>query len=129
MPFDHGNVRLGQVLIVLLLGLVVIAVRLSGWRGRKIAALRAEIERRSEMVRSYKEGTKAYVLYIEETDAMSDKIRKLQQGGGGLAKLPAILAAAIGLGIAWYGTSTSSPTVTMTGAAMVLISILLFITS
>ncbi|MEU9415976.1 hypothetical protein [Streptomyces sp. NPDC048272] len=123
------NIGLGQIAIVLLLGLVVIAVRLTGWRERRIAELRTLIKDHREVVKDYPGGHDAQRLYAEEAERASLEIRRLQAGSGLLATIPAILAAVVGLGIAWYGTSTHSPTATMTGAAMVLLSILLFITS
>jgi uncharacterized small protein (DUF1192 family) len=117
----------GQAAIALtaLAGLVLL--RLAGWRQRRIAALRDEIERRSEMVRSYDKDSEAYRLYREETDGMATEIRRLKASPGTLTATLAVIATLCGLGAAGYGALAGSPLALLLGGVLVTTGLLLLL--
>ncbi|MGC4916471.1 hypothetical protein [Streptomyces albogriseolus] len=117
----------GQAAIALtaLVGLALL--RLAGWRQRRISALRHEIERRSEMVRSYDKDSEAYRLYRDETDGMATEIRRLKAGTGPLTVTIAVIATLCGLGAAGYGAVTASPLALLLGGVSVITGFLLLL--
>ncbi|MEU5661921.1 hypothetical protein [Streptomyces longwoodensis] len=117
----------GQAAIALtaLVGLALL--RLAGWRQRRISALRHEIERRSEMVRSYDKDSEAYRLYRDETDGMATEIRRLKAGTGPLTVTIAVIATLCGLGAAGYGAVAGSPLVLLLGGVSVITGFLLLL--
>ncbi|MDW4912536.1 hypothetical protein [Streptomyces californicus] len=117
----------GQAAIALtaLVGLALL--RLAGWRQRRISALRHEIERRSEMVRSYDKESEAYRLYRDETDGMATEIRRLKAGAGAPTTILAVIVVLSGLGAAGYGAVTNSPLVLLLGGASVIAGFLLLL--
>ncbi|MFD7340412.1 hypothetical protein ACFV98_31180 [Streptomyces violascens] len=117
----------GQAAIALtaLVGLALL--RLAGWRQRRISALRHEIERRSEMVRSYDKDSEAYRLYRDETDGMATEIRRLKAGTGPLTVTIAVVATLCGLGAAGYGAVTESPLALLLGGVSVITGFLLLL--
>jgi hypothetical protein len=117
----------GQAFIALttLAGLTVL--QLARWRRHRITTLRNEIERRSEMVRSYDKDSEAYRLYREETDGMALEIRRLKASSGVLTATIALLATLAGLGAAGYGAVTGSPLTLLLGGALLIIGFLLLL--
>ncbi|MFJ4741318.1 hypothetical protein [Streptomyces sp. NPDC088775] len=117
----------GQTAIALtaLVGLALL--RLAGWRQRRISALRHEIERRSEMVRSYDKDSEAYRLYRDETDGMATEIRRLKAGTGPLTVSIAVIATLCGLGAAGYGAVAGSPLALLLGGVSVITGLLLLL--
>ncbi|PVD04441.1 hypothetical protein [Streptomyces sp. CS014] len=114
----------GQIAVVAGLLVVLAMIWLSGYRERRIAAMRKEIERRSELMRSYAKDTESYILYREETDGLAGEIRRLKAGSGVMKLLLAFGAVATGLALAAYGAATGSQITLLTGAAAVVIGIL-----
>ncbi|WP_086859822.1 hypothetical protein [Streptomyces milbemycinicus] len=72
----------GQAAGLLGLGLLTLALWGTRDHGKRITALRKEIERRTTVLSSYPKGSEAYELYKEETDAMAREIRALKDGRG-----------------------------------------------
>ncbi|MBC9730687.1 hypothetical protein [Streptomyces sp. TRM68367] len=70
----------GQAAGLLGLGLLILVLRGTADRGKRIQELRQEIERRAAVLSGYPEGSEAHELYKEETDAMAREIRELKAG-------------------------------------------------
>ncbi|MFI1225975.1 MULTISPECIES: hypothetical protein [unclassified Streptomyces] len=115
----------GAIALTALVGLVLL--RLAGWRQRRITALRHEIERRSEMVRSYDRDSEAYRLYRDETDGMATEIRRLKAGAGALTITLSVIITLFGLGAAGYGVVTDSPLALLLGGGAVITGLLLLL--
>lgn len=120
--YDAGQ---AAIALIALAGLALL--RLAGWRQRRISALRHEIERRSEMVRSYDKDSEAFRLYRDETDGMATEIRRLKASTGTLTVTLAVIATLCGLGAAGYGAATESPLALLLGGVLVITGLLLLL--